>query len=63
MSARCNCCADITGRPWTPAVYEWIGPHGTRSLLCVSCCAHWRKNAVDDPSLEPAVIHQITEVS
>jgi len=55
----CTCCAHITGRPPTPAIYEWTGPNGTRSLLCVSCCAIWRKNAAGDPSLLPREIHQL----
>ena len=57
----CTCCLGITGRPQTPAVYEWTGRNGNRSYLCVSCCAHWRKNAVDDPSLLPREIHELQE--
>ena len=55
----CTCCSHITGRPPTNAAYEWVGPNGNRSLLCVSCCAHWRMNATDDSSLLPREIHDI----
>ena len=41
------------------AVYEWIWSNGNRELLCARCCAIWRQNAAEDPSLTPARIRQL----
>jgi hypothetical protein len=56
----CQCCLSIgipgfpeTQRLPTPAAYRWTGPHGNVTMLCASCCACWRENARDDPSLLP----------
>ena len=55
----CDCCAHIVRAGDTrprrvPAAYLWATQVGNRFAPCVSCCACWRQNAVDDPSLEPA---------
>jgi len=55
----CQCCQHITGRPAVRAGYDWVHWHGESTLLCASCCAAWRANAVDDPSLLPREIHQL----
>jgi hypothetical protein len=57
----CTCCAFIsrTGDPGprpVRAVCEWICPSGNRELLCTSCLRYWQANAVDDVSLQPAVL-------
>lgn len=59
IAALCQCCSSVAGRPPTLATYRWTGPNGVVTPLCVSCCAHWRLNAKDDPSLAPQRIETI----
>ena len=37
----------------------WVTAAGNEVPLYVSCCCHWRENAVDDPDLEPARIRSL----
>lgn len=39
--------------------YVWTFPNGNVVELCVECCAAWRMNAVETPSLRPASIKEI----
>lgn len=55
----CQCCQTIVGRPPTLAVYLWTHQHGGVTPLCVSCCATWRRNTQDDPSLLPRRIEVV----
>lgn len=55
----CSCCANIIGRPPTPARYRWIGQNGHVSYVCESCCAIWRANGEADPDLAPARITEL----
>jgi hypothetical protein len=60
----CDCCLHITRAGDTrprriPAAYLWVTAVGNEIPLCVSCCACWRQNAVDDPDLEPARIYSV----
>lgn len=52
----CDCCAGIVGREPGRRRYWWTGPNGNVTGLCESCCAIWRLNARDDPSLMPISI-------
>lgn len=60
----CACCAhviragDLTPRH-VQAAYVWVTAVGVEVLLCERCCAHWRSNAADDPSLEPERISSV----
>lgn len=56
----CECCLCVVGRQPQPATYRWIGPQGNLTLLCTACCAIWRRNARDDPWLEPQRITLIS---
>ena len=60
----CSSCADLRkGRPRTDAVYVWTSqPSGNEVPLCIECCAEWRVNAADDPTLEPYSIRQISAI-
>lgn len=58
----CQCCQSTVGRPPAPAAYRWTGPHGNVTLLCASCCAIWRENARDDPSLAPQQIERARSI-
>lgn len=55
----CQCCQSVVGRPPTPAIYWWVHQHGLRTPLCVACCAIWRQNAKDDPTLLPRRIEVV----
>jgi hypothetical protein len=61
----CGCCSRIY-RAKLPnaeepgeARYVWTMRRGNEVLLCVPCCALWRENAVEDPSLEPLRITEL----
>lgn len=62
----CCCCSRIY-RPDPPnaeqpgvARYRWTAQNGSVALLCMRCCALWREHAVEDSSLEPRHITEIT---
>jgi hypothetical protein len=45
-------CGSHNSDVFVPAVYHWISVwSGNEVDLCESCCAHWRANAVADPTL------------
>ena len=63
----CDCCLHIRrvgedSPRRVPAAYIWTTPHGHEVPLCVSCCAHWRANAVEDPELLPVRVRSVEEV-
>lgn len=66
MRPLCDCCLHIyaPGRDrHVPATYMWISRVGNKIPLCVSCCASWRANAVEDPDLQAARIYSLSEVA
>lgn len=43
--------------------YVWTFPNGNVLELCVECCAGWRMNATEEPSLRPKSIEEIRTCS
>lgn len=65
---RINAEVAASGRCWShnpdvhhPARYLWHCTNGNVVPLCIECCAAWRANAEEEPTLAPARITEIDQ--